>query len=67
MIAKAPLEYVECLWKQQKFMYFFFVSQLKFISEKVLQNQSFIDGFVDDTACYNKRVIFYQLIKTKIH
>ena len=46
---------------------FFFVSQLKFISEKVLQNQSFIDGFVDDAACYNKRVIFYQLIKTEIH
>ena len=45
----------------------FFVSQLKFISENVLQNQSFIDGFVDDTACYNKRVIFYQLIKTEIH
>ena len=40
---------------------------LSHISENVLQNQSFIDGFVDDTACYNKRVIFYQLIKTEIH
>ena len=45
----------------------FFVSQLKFISEKVLHNQSFVDGFVDDTACCNKGVIFCQLIKIEIH
>ena len=48
-------------------MWFFIVSQLKFISEKVLQNQNFIDGFFDGATCYNKRVIFYQPIKTEIH